>query len=70
MYLIIQKSDGKIFAYFEDKKHFKASDLERKNLTRLKATVFYGECDLSEYGDNIYMVIPVKKKKVLKMRSK
>lgn len=62
MYLIIQRSNGKTYAYFEDKKHFKVAEKDRRHLTRIKMTILDQECDISQHGDNIYMVIPVKKR--------
>lgn len=68
MYLIIERTDGVTYSYFENKKKFKATQEERKNLNRLKMTVLDNECDLSLHGDNFYIVIPVKKKKLIKQR--
>lgn len=69
MYLIIENSDG-LYAYFETKKHFKKASEYRNNLTRINMTVLDDECDLSSYGENFYIVIPVNKKKLLKKRKK
>lgn len=61
MYLIIHK-EGRVYASIETKKHFKQAEEHRKNLRKLSPKVLDDECDLSHYGDNFYIVIPVKKK--------
>lgn len=66
MYLIIERSKGSFYAYFEDKEHFKIAQKERKNLNQIEFKKLDDECDLSSYGDNFYMVVPVKKKKLIK----
>lgn len=63
MYLIIQKTD-RIYASIETKKHFKQAEEHRKNLLKLSPKVLDEECDLSHYGDNFYIVVPIKKKPV------
>lgn len=66
MYLIIERSNGVTYSYFENKKQFKVAQEDRKSLGRLDAKDLNQECDLSLHGDNFYMVIPVKKKKLQK----
>jgi|GEM_PF-7021760 len=61
MYLIIEKSDNNVYSYFESKKVFKKNQVERSNLTRIEPKELNNQCDLSLYGDNIYMIIPVKR---------
>lgn len=64
MKLIIEKSEGRVYASIESKKHFNEAEKERQNLRRLDPKVLDEECDLSHYGDDFYIVIPVKKKPV------
>lgn len=68
MYLIIERSEGNTHAYFEDKKHFKSAQEYRKDLTEIRMTNLDLECNLELHGDEYYIVIPVKKKKLMKMR--
>ncbi len=68
MYLIIERENGVDYAYFEDKKQFKAAQKDRENSTKLLMTRLDDECDLSSIGDNFYIVVPVKKKKLIKQR--
>jgi hypothetical protein len=67
MYVIIEKSD-RVYASFETKNHFKQAQEYRKKLRQLEPTVLDNECDLSQHGDNFYIVIPVKKAKIKKKR--
>jgi hypothetical protein len=66
--LIIQKTD-RVYASIESNKHFKEAEKHRQNLRRLDPKVLDDECDLSYYGDNFYIVIPVKKKPVKAYRA-
>lgn len=67
MYLIIERTDGVTYSYFENKKQFKVAQKERESLNRLDPNNLNHECELSLHGDNFYMVIPVKKKKLSKV---
>lgn len=67
MYLIIERSGGGFYSYFESKKQFESGQEERKSLTRLDPKNLNHECDLSLHGDNFYMVVPVKRKKLSKV---
>lgn len=69
MYLIIQKSD-RVYASFETKAHFKQAQKYRKELRRLEPSVLDNECDLSQHGENFYIVIPVSNRKLKKRRKK
>lgn len=66
MNLIIERNNGTVYSYFESRKQFKNNQEKRKNLRRLDAKDLDHECDLSLHGDNFYMVVPVKKKKLEK----
>jgi len=70
MKFIIQKTD-RIYASIESNKHFKEAEKSRQNdnLKRLDPKVLDDECDLSQHGDNFYIVIPVKKKSLKACRA-
>lgn len=59
MYLIIEKYRGDIYAYFEDRSHFKQTQNHRGGLRRLNGKCLDDECDLKDFPDNSYVVIPV-----------
>jgi hypothetical protein len=59
MQLIIHAEKKRVYAYLETDKHFAKAEKMRKGLRRLPLTVLDEECDLSEYGTNFYIVVPV-----------
>lgn len=61
MKFIVEKMDGKTFAYFETEKHFKNAQKQRNHLPIITREQLDTECELDVYPDNCYIVIDVKK---------
>lgn len=55
MYLIVEKSRGRLYAYREDAAHFKAAEKERHDLKKLTPKILDDECDLSDFPNNAYV---------------
>lgn len=75
MYLIIEKSEGRLYAYCEDAAQFKKMAMVYRNgLEKLSPSVLEDECDLSDLPDNSYiqfeLKLPLKKKAAKKPQKK
>ena len=62
MKLVFEMKESVPYLYFESEKHFKVAQKERK-LTQetISSTKLAYECNMSEYGDNFHIIIPVKR---------
>jgi hypothetical protein len=58
MYIIVEKSEGNVYCYVEDKNQFLVNEKERMDsgLRRLNKSMLDYECDLGIYGDDVYFV--------------
>jgi hypothetical protein len=75
MHLIIEKSEGRLYAYCEDAAQFKEmATVYRNSLDKLSPLVLEDECDLSDLPDNSYIAfelkLPPKKKAAKKPQKK
>lgn len=59
--LIIEKSDGRIYAYFESGRHFRDMQQQRvEELMELPPRLLCEQCDLDAYADGTFFCIDVK----------
>ena len=70
MYLIIEKSRGRFYAYRESASHFRAAEKERPELKKLPAKVLDDECDLSDLPNNSYIIFKLAVRKPTKKPKK
>lgn len=66
MYVIVEKSRGRLYAYREDAAHFRAAEKERQDLKKLPPKVLDAECDLSDLPNNSYIVFKLAVRKPTK----
>lgn len=59
--LIVEISHGTVYAYMEDKKHFKSIKRNKKHI--LNPSSLNEECDLSCYPDKTVFIFDIKTKK-------
>lgn len=60
MHLVIEKNDGRLYAYREDATQFKAMEKTYRNsLQKLQPQTLDDECDLSDMPNNSYIVFNV-----------
>lgn len=63
MYVIIEKSRGRLYSYRESQPHFDAAEPQRKHLKRLPQKVLDNECDLADLPDESYVVFKMHQSK-------